>query len=400
MTQKKLADFLVTLGFVIFLAGILTVTLLRESPNWSYYENRLLAKTADFNTQTLSDGSFQKSVEPALQDRAAGRNTLLKLSTLADMNIFRRPVVNQVIHSGNMLLGWNPYEMYQPDIIKTQAHNMACQLGQFRDIVEEYGGKFYYVSVPGQYTYFEEDYPKFLNNRKEYTNTELEEFVNACEEYEINLIEMGQILDNIGNPRELYSTTDYHYTFDGAYVTYKAIMERINEDFGNKLTVLEGENLIVKTLPNPYIGSRLRKVFGLIESDEKLKIGLPKNPIEFTRTDNGNENSATVYALPMTDTEPVLYSMYMGGDIGETVIDTGRDNLPSVLIYGDSFTNPIECLMYYSFDEMRTVDLRHYKEMPLSEYVKKYKPDIVVGIRDYEALLSGTFNGNLFDIQN
>ena len=66
----------------------------------------------------------------------------------------------------------------------------------------------------------------------------------------------------------------------------------------------------------------------------------------------------------------MLYSLYMGGDVGETVIETGRPDLPSILIYGDSFTNPVECLAYYSFDEMRSIDLRHYKDMTLADYIQ------------------------------
>ena len=103
--------------------------------------------------------------------------------------------------------------------------------------------------------------------------------------------------------------------------------------------------------------------------------------------------------LPGNDTDEVAYAAYMGGDIAETVIDTGRDELPSLLIYGDSFTNPVEGLMYYSFDEMRTVDLRHYKDMTLADYIALYQPDVVVGIRDYESLLSTDYNGSPFEIQ-
>src|SRR5699024_4173461 len=106
-----------------------------------------------------------------------------------------------------------------------------------------------------------------------------------------------------------------------------------------------------------------------------------------------------VYTLPHSDTEEVAYSLYMGGDMGETVIDTDRDTLPTLLIYGDSFTNPVECLMYYSFDEMRSIDLRHYKDMTLADYIQTYLPEYVVSIRDYEALLSTDFNGRPFEIQ-
>lgn len=399
MKQKKIANIVLVLAFAGFLAAAMVITLGKPQGGWSYYENRTLAQMEELTPQTLWDGTFANSVEPTLQDHAAGRNTLLKLSAWMDMELFHRPVVNQVIPAEGMLLSWNPYETPDAELIQQQADAMAGQLGELRDVVESYGGKFYYVAVPGQYTYFEETHPDFLNNRATYTDLEIPAFQQAMEEQGVTLIEMGEILAQQGNPPEYYSTVDYHYTFGGAYATYLAILERINQDFDHSLTVLDEDNLVRETLPNPYLGSRARKVFGLWETDEKLEIGLPSQPIPFTRTDNGQEVPATVYTLPGNDTDEVAYAAYMGGDIAETVIDTGRDELPSLLIYGDSFTNPVEGLMYYSFDEMRTIDLRHYKDMTLADYIALYQPDVVVGIRDYESLLSTDYNGSPFEIQ-
>ena len=399
MKQKKIANIVLVLAFAGFLTAAMVITLGKPQGGWSYYENRTLAQMEELTPQTLWDGTFADSVEPTLQDHAAGRNTLLKLSTWMDMELFHRPVVNQVIPVEGMLLSWNPYETPDAELIQQQADAMAGQLGELRDVVESYGGKFYYVAVPGQYTYFEETHPDFLNNRATYTDLEIPAFQQAMEEQGVTLIEMGEILAQQGNPPEYYSTVDYHYTFGGAYATYLAILERINQDFDHSLTVLDEDNLVRETLPNPYLGSRARKVFGLWETDEKLEIGLPSQPIPFTRTDNGQEVPATVYTLPGNDTDEVAYAAYMGGDIAETVIDTGRDELPSLLIYGDSFTNPVEGLMYYSFDEMRTIDLRHYKDMTLADYIALYQPDVVVGIRDCESLLSTDYNGSPFEIQ-
>ena len=52
--------------------------------------------------------------------------------------------------------------------------------------------------------------------------------------------------------------------------------------------------------------------------------------------------------------EKVQYSVYMGGDMAETVVCTNRPELPSILIVGDSFTNPVEALCVYSFHEIRS----------------------------------------------
>lgn len=399
MKKSKWADWLVVIGFLGFLALALAVTLVRPKSGWSYYENRNLARPAELSVETVLDGTFPASVEPVLQDYAAGRNTLMKLSAWADLHLFHRPVVNEVVPSEGMLLGFNAYETPDPAVISNQAQTMAGQLAQLRDVVEGYGGHFYYVAVPGQYTYFSDAYPNFLNNREAYTALEIPAFTQAMEEQGVNLLDMGPVLDQLGKPKEYYSLADYHYQFEGAYVTYRTILEEINRDLGLDLTILDGDSLTVETLPNPYLGSRGRKIFGLENCGEYLTIGLPKNPIPFTRADNGAETAAAVYAMPATDTENVLYSLYMGGDVGETVIETNRPGLPSILIYGDSFTNPVECLAYYSFDEMRSIDLRHYKNMTLADYIQTYQPDIVVGIRDYEALLSTDFNGSPFQIQ-
>ena len=399
MKKSKWADWLVVIGFLGFLALALAVTLVRPKSGWSYYENRNLARPAELSVETVLDGTFPASVEPVLQDYAAGRNTLMKLSAWADLHLFHRPVVNEVVPSEGMLLGFNAYETPDPAVISNQAQTMAGQLAQLRDVVEGYGGHFYYVAVPGQYTYFSDAYPNFLNNRETYTALEIPAFTQAMEEQGVNLLDMGPVLDQLGKPKEYYSLADYHYQFEGAYVTYRTILEEINRDLGLDLTILDGDSLTVETLPNPYLGSRGRKIFGLENCGEYLTIGLPKNPIPFTRADNGAETAAAVYAMPATDTENVLYSLYMGGDVGETVIETNRPGLPSILIYGDSFTNPVECLAYYSFDEMRSIDLRHYKNMTLADYIQTYQPDIVVGIRDYEALLSTDFNGSPFQIQ-
>ena len=311
MKKSRWADWFLVIGFVGFLALALAVTLVRPKSGWSYYENRNLARPAELSVETLLDGTFPASVEPVLQDHAAGRNTLMRLSTWADLHLFHRPVVNQVVPADGMLLGWNPYETPDPAAITAQAEHMAEELARLRDVVEEYGGHFCYVAVPGQYAYYPDAYPDFLNNREAYTALEVPTLTQAMAERGMDLLDMGPVLDAAGRPREYYSLADYHYQFGGAYLTYRAILERLSVELGTELTVLDEDSLTAETLSTPYLGSRGRKLFGLEDRGERLTIGLPRDPIPFTRTDNGTETAPTVYALPATGTEGVLYSLYM-----------------------------------------------------------------------------------------
>ncbi|NLA87925.1 MAG: hypothetical protein GX847_11735, partial [Clostridiales bacterium] len=88
------------------------------------------------------------------------------------------------------------------------------------------------------------------------------------------------------------------------------------------------------------------------------------------------------------------YTVYMHGDIGETVIETDRPELLSVLLVGDSYTNAVECLLYASFNEMRSLDLRWYNKKSLADYIADYQPDIVILLRDYSVLTSVSENSS------
>ena len=265
-----------------------------------------------------------------------------------------------------------------------------------RDQIEAYGGYYCYLAVPCQYAYYEDAYPAYLENRAAYTAAERAALREAMEARGIAYVDMGEIFDAEGHLPEFSSKVDNHYGLRGAYVTYRAAAERLAADGCALCVPEEGTDVTFSALPNPYMGSRTRKLLGLRGNDEKLLTASFAEDLPFTRFDNGAAAEATVYALPGSDAEPLTYGLYMGGDIAETVIRTDRPELPNALIFGDSFTNPVECLAYYSFNELRSVDLRHYTVQSLSDYIAAYQPDVVLCVRDYQSLLLREFNGDFF----
>lgn len=114
----------------------------------------------------------------------------------------------------------------------------------------------------------------------------------------------------------------------------------------------------------------------------------------FDGWDNGERTDAPLLELP-SEGEPVQYHAYMGGDKGETVIRTNHPELPNVLIVGDSFTNPVEALCTASFNELHSLDFRHYDAMTLTEYLAEYPADLVVVIRDNLNYIGAEANGDL-----
>lgn len=396
MKHQRAADLFFTVCFLAALLAGAAATVLRPWEDWSYFENRSLEPRPAFTWEAFWDGGYFSGLEAMLADHAAGRGTLLKAATLADLYLFRRPVVNQVIPAGDMLLYWLDYETVDRQAIAEQAQAAGGTLERLQTLVESYGGCFLTVAVPGQYAYFEAEHPAFLNSRAEYTDAALDAFTRALARRGVPLLDMGPVFDAMGHPASFYSSTDHHYAYPGAYQTYLSIMERLNGEFGMDLTVLTEDLVRFETLPNRYVGSRLRMVFGLWPTDEHPQIARFRVPVPFTRTDNGQEVDPLLFAMPASDQEDVLYSIYMGGDVAETVLNTGRSELPSLLIYGDSYTNALETLLWYSFGEARSIDLRYYREQSLAGCIEEYRPDVVLYVRDYGSLLSADGNGSPF----
>ena len=177
------------------------------------------------------------------------------------------------------------------------------------------------------------------------------------------------------------------------YLGPQAAVGRINADTGLGLGALNAEDYDWETLPNPFLGSSNRKLYGLWANDDAVELPYLKESIPFTRKDRGEDTAAELFALPETAGEDVTYSVYMGGDIAETIIDTGREELPTLLLYGDSFSNPLECLLWRDFNVTYCVDFRYETEKTLDDYLEEYRPDVVLCVRDETTFLSADGNG-------
>ena len=394
--MKRICEWAMALLFSGVLLVLMAATILLPKNRYSYYENRNLSAFPEITAESVLSGQVFDDLETLFCDYAAWRTPALKAVTWADLNVFRRPVVNDIVITDDALLEQLYTMPDTADDIARKAADVAADNAALRDQIEAYGGHYCYIAVPCQYAYYEDEYPSYLENRSAYTAAELAALNSAMDAQGITHVDMGPIFDSLGHLPAFSSKVDNHYGLRGAYETYRAAVQALNDAYGLALSFPEeGTDVTFSALPNPYMGSRTRKLLGLRGDDEKLLTAAFREDIPFTRLDNWQEVVSAVYALPATEDEALTYGLYMGGDIAETCIRTDRSSLPTALIFGDSFTNAVESLAYYSFDEMRSVDLRHYKTQSISDYIAAYQPDVVICIRDYEALLSRSDNGGL-----
>ena len=390
--MKRIAILVFTICFSLFLGLVALGTLLRAGVGTSFFENRTLAEPPALSRAGLWTGDYFDQWETWFTDHALGRSTALKANTWLELRLLRLPVVGDVVVTEDCLLGRNGFNRWDTGYLPSWSADWAAMLADLGDYIGEWGGELLFVGLPEQTTYFLDKYPDYLENRAWYLEPERKAVFAAMEAAGVSALDMSAVFAAQGRPEDYYARSDHHFTYAGALATREAILDKLAEDFALDLP---RPAIRRETLPNPFLGSRNRKLSGLWPSEDRLEIGYADVP--FRRWDNGAEVEATLYDLPASPEETVTYEVYMGGDKGETILRTDRPELPSALIFGDSFTNALETMLYASFDETRSLDLRYYNKMSLREYLDIFRPEVVIYVRDETTYFSYEGNGAVGD---
>ena len=371
--MKRIVQICFLALIVLLVMAVPLLTVLSDESLVSYYEQRTLAVMPFPTIQTVLDGSFFTGVETYMKERIFARNLLLKMNTTIELSL-DRVSVNNLIVTDDALLDKYGYSKWDLGYLTAQAEATATAYAQLQQTVESYGGRFVYLGVPQFTTYFADKYPEFTDSRLWHTTGIRNAFSAAMADAGVPFVNMYAAYEAEGFPEDFYFHSDHHYTTEGAFFAAELLLEQMLALDGADFTPLTITDYNSRTLSNPFLGSSNRKLYGLWDSDDSVTLMTPRAEIPYTRTNNGRP-VATIWQLPANNTDTITYDVYMGGDIAETVIQTNRPELPSILIYGDSFTNPIEALLWGNFDETRSLDFRHYTEKTLTEYIAEYQPE-------------------------
>lgn len=378
--MQKLCNRILLALFGLVLAAVPVLTLVRPEKKVSYYENRALAQKPELTRENVLSGQYFSGWDTWLSDHIIGRNTILK-SYARIQRALPKVEANNIIEtdSGALLIMASP-EQYKLEEQEAIMDKKTDELKALAGHVQDYGGLFCYVGVPGQrYVYYDE-YPEYLSIGRSLVDYCEGRVFDALAETDAVAVNMREVFDATGDAKRYFSALDNHYNYDGVLLTYRTLMQAINERMDTPLKVYEDDELVFHTEEKEFFGSYSRRICNLQARKEHLVWAEPRESVPFTREDYHVAVPANTFEQP----DPVVstYAGYMGGDMGETVIRTGRDDLPSVLMFGDSFTNPLEGLIYASCGEFRSLDFRHYSAMTLYEYIDLYQPDIVIAVRD------------------
>ncbi len=370
--------FLAVFGIILLLVPALSIAMPKEIT--SFYENRILETKPELSIQSLANGDYFAGWDSYFSDHIVGRTTLLKLYSGIQLALPRVEVNNVIESDTGALLNSTAQEVFNIDFEKQNMDNKTEMIKNIAEYVQNSGAIYCYVGVPEQRYIYYDEYPEYMKMGTKLVTYAEERIFDALKDTNAIAVNMRPVFESLENPKDYYLSIDTHYNFDGALLTYRTLMQKINERLETTMKIYSDDELVFHVSDKELIGAQSRAVCNLQSRKEYIKWAEPAQSVEFTRMDNGAESEPFVYK--QGNAQFSAYGDYMSGDMGETIIKTNQTDKPKVLMYGDSFTNPLETLIYASCSEFRSLDFRHYDDMTLYEYIDMYKPDIVIAVRD------------------
>ena len=102
--MKKFSEWVMALLFSGTLLVLMAATILLPKERYSYYENRNLSAFPEISAESVASGKVFGELETMFCDYAAWRTAALRAVTWCDLNLFHRPVVNEVVVTPDALL--------------------------------------------------------------------------------------------------------------------------------------------------------------------------------------------------------------------------------------------------------------------------------------------------------
>ena len=227
--MKRFNELVVIVVFLMIIFAIPILSCFGKDKVWDFYEFRSMTQIEqvrnELSTQSLQSGALFQTLESYLSDQIFQRDAILASKTWLDLNIFQRPVVNDIYTGQKALVSANPDTGgNRNDLLATIQY-----FGYLNDLVTSYGGTLLIVNVPHQSSAFREEYPEYLEI--DYTSMDQDNqwMAKTLETMGVPYLDMSSSL--LPDYEKYYSHNDHHYNLFGAYETYLAVMERLTPVF-------------------------------------------------------------------------------------------------------------------------------------------------------------------------
>ncbi|AWC27713.1 MULTISPECIES: secondary cell wall polysaccharide O-acetyltransferase PatB1 [Bacillus cereus group] len=379
--MKKLGNFVLCIGFLTIILSFGIISLLKTDRAISPVENRQLAQKPVLTKESIVSGNFFKDFEAYTNDQLVGRDELIKTYTLAQIKM-DKSLINDIILTDDKWLLKNPAWTTKYKEIDESMPRIR-ELSQF---LKEQNIEFYFALPPSKTNALSFKLPSHIQT---YAKENLQYFLNQlpADVKPIKIMEHFQKQYTQKEIQDMYFKTDHHWNMDGAFLGYQYIMNTIKQEssiyIGKEVKREDYTRVCAKN--KHLVGSFNNQLYQLIDATgEKLCYYTPKGGFHFTSVTVKDANGTIYHSLDeLYGTEKqkgtTSYAGYYTNDYPEIIFENhDAPNNTRILILKDSFANAIIPHFAQNFKHTSILDLRHYHEKDVYQYIKDNNINMVL----------------------
>ena len=363
--KNKFRENYVFLGLVCLFFAIGALSLIKTPSRVSVSENRSLNQFQHFTIKDFLNGSFQSNFEQALSDQfiKSGKIRTLygdAISSLPDYGISNLICKNRYIDLGgskfdNATFNCDDFIVWKPIIMNTPRRNILSKNIKAMDFVSNTIDTYIYYIDESQVFNFEEG-SKVVN---------FDEVIRK--NISGNFSFFGRLYDSYDQLKEVFYKTDHHWNYIGSYRGYCDISDMLGfEPARPSGTITQYED---------FFGSKARDARSYDFKDEFIiyKFNLPDHDTFVNHKLGAYGHYEDFEKHNYIYNRTSFYAWVYGNDYGEVKFDFHQPDKENLLIFSNSFDNPINVLIAQHYNNTYAVDLRHYKEQLGEDFdLKKY----------------------------
>lgn len=359
---------------LIFILSFGLIALIRKPRDISSVENRKLAYLKNVTIERYMSGEFQSNLESTLSDQFIGGETIKLLmnkyfSLINAQNAMSKYCQNDYISMGKgyEIFDCSDYMVNFPssaDLANNSYFNY--RVSELNKINKNFDVYYYIIN-------------KSVNiNFK--TNKKTLDLYSQLKNKLINIAGISELeINNYEQYKKYYYKTDHHWNYNGSYQGYKDIMKMFNVN--NIIKPIE-ELTFQKTI---FYGSSARKIpyYNIKEPFTAYKFLFEEHDEYIDGTKSIYGKYKDFYNNDFDNSSITnFYAYYYGSDQAEIKYDFHNQERDDILIISSTYSNPINTLIASHFNKTYVVDLCHYENFNIYEYMNKNKLKKILIIAD------------------
>ncbi|NMC55769.1 MAG: hypothetical protein GYA50_00925 [Eubacteriaceae bacterium] len=245
-----------------------------------------------------------------------------------------------------------------------------------------------YVQAPDKIDKFDNQLPTGVDD---FTNSDADEFLKAIRSAGVDTMDFRDIIhDSNINHYEMFFKTDHHWKPEAGLWATGKLCEKLAADYNFKIDtqLYDPKNYNVEVKKNWFLGSQGKRVglyYGGVDDisvitpkfETNLEYKIPSNQIDKTGTfENTLIDYEKINKRDYFNLSP--YSSYTGGDFPLSTVNNKLVSGKKILLVRDSFACVVAPFLSLSCSQLDIIDLRHYTDSTLIQYIDKTNPDIVI----------------------